>query len=74
MVPDERIIEELIEVIYVSAPSGKTIVTHPRTVLVAGQRSQVTLLERYLEVANTGAAGNEVYLTNAVAEIAASRR
>ena len=63
LVPEGKVIEEPVEVIYLSAPAGKATVTHPRTVLVAGKGSQVTVIERYL-----GEAG--VYFTNAVTEIA----
>ncbi len=62
LVPEGKVITEPIELIYLSAPKGKTIVTHPRTVLIAGKNSQATVLERYL--------GEQVYFTNAVTEAA----
>jgi Fe-S cluster assembly protein SufD len=68
VVPEGKLIEEPIEVIYLSAPAGKTIVTHPRTVVVADKGSRITVLEHYLE--DTGTAVSRTYFTNAVTEIA----
>jgi Fe-S cluster assembly protein SufD len=65
VVPEGKIVAEPIEVIYLSAPAAKSFVTHPRTVLIAGQNSQATVVERYL-----AAPGSEVYFTNAVTELA----
>ncbi len=65
VVAEGKVVSEPIEVIYLSVPGGKTTVTHPRTVIVAGKQSQVTVVERYLQGPETG-----VYFTNAVTEIA----
>ncbi len=62
IVPDGVVVETPIEILFMSRPNGKPIVTHPRVLLVAGKNAQATVIERYL--------GDGVYFTNAVTEIA----
>ena len=69
LLPKATVVSEPIELIYLSASGGKTIVTYPRTVIVAGKQSQVTVVERYLQGPETG-----VYFTNAVTEIALAEK
>jgi Fe-S cluster assembly protein SufD len=69
VVAEGKAVEEPVEVIYLSAPAGKTIVSHPRTVVVVGKGSRVTVVERYIGEAGTGAEAG-TYFTNAVTEIA----
>jgi Fe-S cluster assembly protein SufD len=68
-IAEGRAVGEPVEVIYLSAPTGKAIVSHPRTVLVAGKGSRVTIVERYLGDTQS-ATEAETYFTNAVTEIA----
>jgi Fe-S cluster assembly protein SufD len=63
LVPDGKVVEQPIEIIYVSSPTGKPLLTHPRTLLVVGKAAQATVVERYL------ASGEGVYFTNAVTEV-----
>ena len=69
LVPEGKVLEQPIEVIYVTVPGEKSIVTHPRTVLVVGKGGQATLIERYLPPTAVGGLGGS-YFTNAVTEIA----
>ncbi len=62
VIPDGKVVEQRIEIVYVSSLSSKPIVTHPRTLLVVGKNAQATVVERYL--------GDGSYFTNAVTEIA----
>ena len=62
IVPDGKVLEQPIEVIYLAHPGGKPTITHPRTLIAVGKNAQATIIERYL--------GEGVYFTNAVTEIA----
>jgi len=62
VVPAGKIIEQPIEVLYVSQAAGKPTITNPRTLLILGKNAQATIVERYL--------GTGAYFTNAVTEIA----
>ncbi len=64
VVADGMVVAEPIELVYLSVPGGNTTVTYPRTVVVAGKNSQVTIAEHYLEGPAKG-----TYFTNAVTEI-----
>ena len=59
------VVEEPIHLLFVSTPHGGPTVSHPRTLIVAEENCQATLVESY-----SGTAG-EVYFTNAVTEIVA---
>ena len=61
-IPAGAVVQDPIHVLYFST-SATPIVTHPRTILVVGDNSQVKIVEQY-----AGAAG-ERYFTNAVTEI-----
>lgn len=64
--PAGKTLDTPIEVIYLSSPGRKAIVTYPRTVIFAAERSQARVVERYL-----GPRACETpYFTNAVTEIA----
>ena len=56
-----RVIEEPVHLVHLSIPGAGASVAHPRNLIVAGARSQVSIIETYL--------GTETYLTNAVTEI-----
>jgi Fe-S cluster assembly protein SufD len=64
-VPRGTVVDEPIHLLFVSATEGEPTVSYPRTLVVAEAGSQVTIVESYV------GPGNDVYLTNAVTEIAA---
>jgi len=59
-VPVGTALEVPVHCLYVSLARGDAIVTHPRTLIVAGEGSRVTVVEQYL--------GRGAYWTNAVTE------
>jgi Fe-S cluster assembly protein SufD len=61
-VPDGVAVETPIHVVFVTGNDDGHVMTHPRTLVVAGAGSQVTVIESYI-----GAAG-ETYFSNAVSE------
>jgi Fe-S cluster assembly protein SufD len=64
IVPDGKVVEEPVEVVFLSrAGEGDPVVSHPRLLIVAGARSQVTVLESYAGV------GDGCAFSNAVTEI-----
>jgi Fe-S cluster assembly protein SufD len=65
--PAGAVLQEPIHVLYFSTTTSP-IVTHPRTIVVAGDDSQAKIIESY-----AGAAGQQ-YFTNAVTEIVAGAR
>jgi len=62
-VPNGKMIEEPIELLFVATKAGEGSATHPRNLIVMGRDSQATLVESYLSLEE------EVYFTNAVTEI-----
>lgn len=60
-VPDGKVVEQPIEIVYLSEPTAKPLVTQPRNLIVIGKNAQATIVERYL--------GSGAYFTNAVTEI-----
>jgi Fe-S cluster assembly protein SufD len=58
-----HVAKEPIHLLYVSTGNGAPAITHPRTLVIAGVRSQATVVETW-----AGADG-AVYFTNAVAEV-----
>lgn len=69
VVPAGVVLEAPVEILYLTCGAGKKCVTQPRTLIVAGEDAQATVLERFR---NLGAP-NDVYFTNAVAEISLAR-
>ena len=61
VIPAKVVIEQPIEITFASVSEGNGSVSHPRLLIVAGEASQATVLERYV---GTGAA-----FTNAVGEV-----
>jgi Fe-S cluster assembly protein SufD len=61
LIPSRTVVEQPIEVTFASVSEGSGSVSHPRLLIVAGEASQATVLERYV---GTGAA-----FTNAVGEV-----
>ncbi len=66
-VPADTVVEQPIQLLFVTTPpaGGAPVMTHPRVLLVAGENSQVRLVESY------GGGGESPYLTNAVTEVVA---
>ncbi len=62
-VPAKTVVPDPIHILYLSTTSGAPTVSHPRTTIVVGDRSQVRIIESY------GGPDGEVYLTNAVTEV-----
>jgi Fe-S cluster assembly protein SufD len=64
-VPEGKIVEEAIHIIFLTASDGEKILTQPRNLFIAEKNSQVTIIEHYV------GSENEIYFTNAVTEIVA---
>ena len=63
-IPPGTIVEQPISLLFVSASADTASVSHPRVLIVAGDRSQVRIVESYV-----GPPGQE-YFTNALTEVA----
>jgi Fe-S cluster assembly protein SufD len=61
------VIEQPVHLLYVSAGRGSEIMTHPRTLVVAEEASQVAVVEDYVSI------GEEAAFSNAVTELAAGQ-
>jgi Fe-S cluster assembly protein SufD len=64
-IPDGVVVEKPIHLVYVSTANGEPIVSHPRSLIVAGMNSQARIIESYV-----GWDGH-AYFTNAVTEVLA---
>jgi Fe-S cluster assembly protein SufD len=64
-VPDGVVFEQPLQILYVSTGEGPAAMTHPRTLIVAGDRSQLQVVETYVS------ASDHKHFTNAVTEIVA---
>ena len=66
-VPANTVVERPIQLLFVTVPpdGAAPVMTHPRVLIVAGENSQVRLVESY------GGGGESPYLTNAVTEVVA---
>ena len=62
-VPDGTILEEPIQLLFISMSNEAAIVTHPRNLVVLGEHSGATIIERYVNF------GEVSYFTNAVTEV-----
>jgi Fe-S cluster assembly protein SufD len=67
-IPEGKIIESPIFLLFVATRSAERTVSHPRTLIVAGAESQATIVESYAGLEE------EVYFTNAVTEICVADR
>lgn len=65
LVPDNVVVDRPIEFLYLVQPASKNLAITPRTLIVAGENTQATFVERYLAVAGV----SQSYFTNAVTEI-----
>ena len=61
-----RVIDEPVHLLFVSTPSAGPTVSHPRTLIIAEENSQATIVESYSGTAD------QVYFTNAVTEVVAA--
>lgn len=64
-VPDGKVVEDPIHIMFLTKSRSEKILTHPRNLFVAGKNSQVTIIEHYVSD------DDGIYFTNAVTEIAA---
>lgn len=64
-VPDGKVVEDPIHIIFITKSGSEKILTQPRNLFVAGKNSQVTIIEHYVSDEDT------VYFTNSVTEIVA---
>jgi Fe-S cluster assembly protein SufD len=62
-IPQDKVIEEPIHLLFVSTTHEKPIVSHPRNLIVVDNDSQATIVESYVSLEN------DVYCTNVVSEI-----
>ncbi len=62
-IPPGTVLQEPIHLLFVSTPQGEPFVSHPRTLIIAGENSQGAIVESYVGL------GDGVYFTNAVTEI-----
>ncbi len=61
------VLEQPIHLLYASAGAGAEIATHPRTLIIAEDESQASIIEDYVSL------GSEAAFSNAVTELAAGR-
>jgi len=64
-VPDGVVLEQPIQIMFVSTGDGAATMSHPRTLIVAGDRSQLQVVESYVS------APGLKHFTNAVTEVVA---
>jgi Fe-S cluster assembly protein SufD len=64
--PRRKVMEEPVHLIFVTAPNGAPLVSHPRNLIVAEEGSQAAVVESYVSL------GDSPYFTNAVTEVVAS--
>ena len=62
-IPDNKIVEEPINILFITSAGEEKILSQPRNLFVAGKNSQVTIIERYVSL------DEGVYFTNVVSEI-----
>ena len=65
-VPDGKIVEDPIHIIYITSSDDNKIIIQPRNLFIAGKNSQVTIIEHYVSTEES------IYFTNAVTEIVAN--
>jgi Fe-S cluster assembly protein SufD len=66
-IPDSKVIENPIHIIFYTKTGSEKIITQPRNLFVAGKNSQVTIIEHYISDQEN------IYFTNAVTEIVADQ-
>ena len=63
VVPRNAVVEDTIHIVHVASAPGDPVAAHPRTLIVAGESSQVRVVESYV------GAGRETYFSNPVTEV-----
>jgi len=66
-VPPGVVVEEPVQTLFLHTPTGKPVAVHPRLLVVAGENSRVTFVERY-SIDCVGALAGGTCFTNTVAE------
>ncbi|MCS6952435.1 MAG: Fe-S cluster assembly protein SufD [Bryobacterales bacterium] len=61
------VVEQPLWIIHLAVPSGQPSACHPRVLVAAGEQSQASVIELYLS------AGQGIFFTNAVTELAAAQ-
>ena len=64
-VPDSKVVEDPIHIIFITKSGSEKILTQPRNLFVAGKNSEVTIIEHYVSDEDS------IYFTNSVTEIVA---
>ena len=62
-IPRNAVVDEPIHLLFIASAEGQATVSHPRTLIIADEHSQATVIESFV-----GPAG-QTYLTNAVTEV-----
>ena len=65
LVPNGVVLERPVQVLYLSSSRDESTVVHPRTLVLAGENSQLTIMEQVVDLASGSS------LVNAVTEIVA---
>lgn len=64
-IPDGKVIEDIIHILYITDTSDEEIIVQPRNLIVAGKNSQATIIEHYLSISDS------IYFTNSTTEVIA---
>ncbi len=72
-VPKGMIVAEPIHILYVSAPGDEPVMVHPRNLIVAGENSQLTVVEDYVSLGGGAGAPPTAVFSNAVTELVAGQ-
>ncbi|MEX0602406.1 MAG: Fe-S cluster assembly protein SufD [Bacteroidota bacterium] len=67
-VPDGKVIEDPIQLIYISTERSEPFTSQPRNLIVTGKNCQAAFIESYVGI------GDNVYLTNSLTEIVVGER
>jgi len=62
-VPDGKIVEDAIHIIFYTSSENEKLITQPRNLFIAGKNSQVSIIEHYVSDEES------IYFTNSVTEI-----
>ncbi|QQS35241.1 MAG: Fe-S cluster assembly protein SufD [Ignavibacteriales bacterium] len=62
-IPDNKVIEDIIHILYITDANDDSIVVQPRNLIIAGKNSQATIIEHYLSLSDS------TYFTNSITEV-----
>ena len=62
-VPEGRIVEDAVHIIFISSQLNDKIITQPRNLFIAGKNSQLTIIEHYLS------SNENIHFTNTITEV-----